>query len=303
VSAAFIWLGQRPGRNRGPIAVTADAARSSRTERSAIAAAGIARCRRRDGVLHPLTSGPGRLPWSLWRLISAFPPVAGTGSTARAGRRRQLNRPALACPRCGGRPPGASARRPPLRHPPRATASRSGNISHCLPAAPFLHVHNGGQNGQANCKGRIHDRDRTEQTPAGRSVRLPGRRLRPGLRPRPARRGATSGRIAVSAFAGCVTIVLLWGWIRLIRRPSHLEISPETVTLVEPDGKRTTLSRASGGEITVTASGGGRYRQRALTIVGSGAVLPLGFFDLREIQRQCVASGWQFHMSARRRTG
>jgi hypothetical protein len=118
-------------------------------------------------------------------------------------------------------------------------------------------------------------------------------------------RGAatTGGRIAVSAFAGCVTMVLLWGWIRLIRRPSHLEISPETVTLVEPDGKRTTLSRASGDEITVTATGGGRYRQRALTIVGSGAVLPLGFFDLREIQRQCVASGWQFHMPARRRTG
>jgi len=94
---------------------------------------------------------------------------------------------------------------------------------------------------------------------------------------------------------------VLWGWIRLIRRPSHLEISPEAVTLVEPGGRRTTLPRASGDKITVAALGGGRYRRSALTISGSGTMLPLSFFSLAEIQRQCLACGWQFHKPGRRR--
>jgi len=112
----------------------------------------------------------------------------------------------------------------------------------------------------------------------------------------------TGGRVAVAAFTGGMTALLLWGWIRLIRRPSHLEISPEAITLVEPGGRRTTLSRASGDEITVTAVGGGRYRRSALTISGSGTVLPLSFFSLGEIQRQCLVSGWQFHKPGWRRS-
>jgi hypothetical protein len=111
----------------------------------------------------------------------------------------------------------------------------------------------------------------------------------------------TGGRIAVAAFTGGMAVLVLWGWIRLIRRPSHLEISPEAVTLVEPGGRRTTLPRASGDKITVAALGGGRYRRSALTISGSGTMLPLSFFSLAEIQRQCLACGWQFHKPGRRR--
>jgi hypothetical protein len=111
----------------------------------------------------------------------------------------------------------------------------------------------------------------------------------------------TGGRIAVAAFAGVVTAVLVWGWIRVIRRPNRREISPDAVTLVDADGTRTTLSRASGDEITVTTVGGGRYRRPALTIVGSGTILPLIFFSLSEIQRECLAKGWRFHKPGRRR--
>jgi hypothetical protein len=112
--------------------------------------------------------------------------------------------------------------------------------------------------------------------------------------------GTGGGRIAVIVFAGAVIALLLWGWIRSIMRPSHLEISPAAVTLVEPSGQRRTLARESGDEISVTVVGGGRYRKSALTIAGSGTVLPLSFFSLAEIQRQCVASGWRFTRPGRR---
>ena len=108
------------------------------------------------------------------------------------------------------------------------------------------------------------------------------------------------GRIAVIVFTGVVIALLLWGWIRSITRPSHLEISRDAVTLVEPGGQRRTLARESGDEISVTVVGGGRYRRSALTIAGSGTVLPLSFFSLAEIQEQCVASGWRFTRPGRR---
>ena len=112
--------------------------------------------------------------------------------------------------------------------------------------------------------------------------------------------GTGGGRIAVIIFTGAVIALLLWGWIRSVMRPSHLEISPAAVTLVEPGGQRKTLARESGDEISVTIVGGGRYRRSALTIAGSGTVLPLSFFSLPEIERQCVANGWRFASRGRR---
>jgi hypothetical protein len=41
----------------------------------------------------------------------------------------------------------------------------------------------------------------------------------------------------------------------------------------------------------VVVSGGGRYRRRGLTIAGSGAIIPLGFFSLTQIQRAATAAG------------
>jgi hypothetical protein len=108
--------------------------------------------------------------------------------------------------------------------------------------------------------------------------------------------GATTsgGKVAVVVFAGGVTVLVLWFWIRAILRPSQLEISDSAITLVEPGGQRKTLSRAAGDEVVVTVTGGGRYRSRALTIAGSGILLPLGFFSMAEVERQCLACGWRF---------
>jgi hypothetical protein len=111
----------------------------------------------------------------------------------------------------------------------------------------------------------------------------------------------TGGRIAVIVFAGAVTALLLLFWARSIRKQTLLEVSPEAVTLVEPTGKRITLSRESGDEILVTVTGGGRYRTAALTIAGSGTLLPLSFFSMSEIKRQCLASGWRFRKPGWRR--
>jgi hypothetical protein len=91
-----------------------------------------------------------------------------------------------------------------------------------------------------------------------------------------------------------VTALLVFLWVRTVRRQTLLEVSPEAVTLVEPTGKRTSLSRESGDEILVTVTGGGRFRTAALTIAGSGTLLPLSFFSMSEIKRQCLACGWQF---------
>jgi hypothetical protein len=111
----------------------------------------------------------------------------------------------------------------------------------------------------------------------------------------------TGGRIAVSVFAVVMTALLLWFWVRTIRRQTVLEVSHDAVTLVGPNGTRTSLSRESGDEILLTASGGGRYRTAALTIAGSGTLLPLSFFSITEIKRQCLASGWRFRKPGWRR--
>jgi len=111
----------------------------------------------------------------------------------------------------------------------------------------------------------------------------------------------TDGRIAVSIFAVVVTALLMVFWVRAIRRRTVLVISRDAVTLIEPNGTRTSLTRESGDEILLTATGGGRYRTAALTIAGSGTLLPLSFFSIGEVKRQCLASGWQFRKPGWRR--
>jgi hypothetical protein len=105
----------------------------------------------------------------------------------------------------------------------------------------------------------------------------------------------TGGRIAVCLFVGLALAVIVWGWIMVVRRPSHLEVSDQAITMVSPQGQRTTLSRQSGDELSIVTVGQGRYRLKGLTIAGSGTVITVRFFfSLKEIRKQCLANGWRF---------
>jgi len=104
----------------------------------------------------------------------------------------------------------------------------------------------------------------------------------------------STGRIVLVAFVSVVTVALAVGWVRLIRRPYRLEISSQTITLVDGKGATRTLSRRSGDELRLVSLGSGRYRQYGLTIQGADTVLPLPFFSAKQVKRQCRAAGWSF---------
>ena len=95
-------------------------------------------------------------------------------------------------------------------------------------------------------------------------------------------------------FVVAVTAVLVLAWARLIRRPCRLEISRQAITFVDGRGAAKVLSRDLGDQLRVVSLGGGRYRQRGLAIAGAGTAIPLPFFSVREVRRQCLAAGWSF---------
>jgi hypothetical protein len=103
----------------------------------------------------------------------------------------------------------------------------------------------------------------------------------------------------VAAGVGVVAALLVWLWVRTVRRPCRLEISGQAIVGVGAQGQRITLSRQWGDELRVVSVGGGRYRNRGLAIRGASTVIPLPFFSPGEIRRQCVASGWRFESSPR----
>jgi hypothetical protein len=103
-----------------------------------------------------------------------------------------------------------------------------------------------------------------------------------------------TGRVVLVTFAAVVTAALVVAWARLIRRPCRLEISRQAVTFVDGRGTAQALSRDQGDQLRVVRLGGGRYRQPGLTIAGTGTRIPLPFFSVREVRRQCLAVGWSF---------
>lgn len=104
----------------------------------------------------------------------------------------------------------------------------------------------------------------------------------------------SGGRVAVVVFCGLVLTGLTVLWVRYARRPSRLEIASQVITYVDPNGKQRLLTSAPGSELAFTTLGSGRYRTRALTIRGSGSVIPLPFFSARRVRRECTARGWEF---------
>jgi len=103
-----------------------------------------------------------------------------------------------------------------------------------------------------------------------------------------------TGRVVLVTFAAVVTAALAVAWARLIRRPCRLEISRQAVTFVDGRGSAQVLSRDQGDQLRVVRLGSGRYRQPGLTIAGTGTRIPLPFFSVREVRRQCLAAGWSF---------
>ena len=103
-----------------------------------------------------------------------------------------------------------------------------------------------------------------------------------------------TGRVVLVTFAAVVTAALAVAWARLIRRPCRLEISGQAVTFVDGRGSAQVLSRDQGDQLRVVRLGSGRYRQPGLTIAGTSTRIPLPFFSVREVRRQCLAAGWSF---------
>jgi hypothetical protein len=104
----------------------------------------------------------------------------------------------------------------------------------------------------------------------------------------------TTGRVVLVVFVATLTVVLVLAWIRLVRRPYRLEISRQAVTLVDGRGAPRVLSRDQGDQLRVISLGRGRYRRPGLAIAGAGTSIPLPFFSVREVRRQCLAAGWSF---------
>jgi hypothetical protein len=103
-----------------------------------------------------------------------------------------------------------------------------------------------------------------------------------------------TGRAVLVVFVTVVTAALVVAWARLLRRPCRLEISRQAVTFVDGRGAARVLSRGQGDQLRVTSLGSGRYRRPGLAIAGTGTAIPLPFFSVREVRRQCLAAGWSF---------
>jgi hypothetical protein len=105
-----------------------------------------------------------------------------------------------------------------------------------------------------------------------------------------------AGRVVLVVFVAVVTAALVLAWVRLIRRPCRLEISGQAITFVDGRGATRALSRDQDDRLRVVRLGSGRYYQPGLAIAGAGpgTAIPLPFFSVREVRRQCQAAGWSF---------
>jgi hypothetical protein len=109
----------------------------------------------------------------------------------------------------------------------------------------------------------------------------------------------TGGRLAVAVIFGALIVLLAWAWVRVTRRPDHLEISSQAITHVSWRGQTVTLARQQGDVLRFVKTGGGRTwaGQRAfpgLTSRATGVVLSLNGFSTGKVRQACAAAGWQF---------
>jgi hypothetical protein len=104
----------------------------------------------------------------------------------------------------------------------------------------------------------------------------------------------SAGRIAVAVFVTAVLAALVTIWVRVVRRPEHLEVAHAAISLVRTGGPPVGFDRQAGDQLRFVMSGGGRYRRLGLMSVATGTVIPLGFFDKKAVRSACEGVGWRF---------
>jgi len=104
----------------------------------------------------------------------------------------------------------------------------------------------------------------------------------------------TAGRTAVAVIFGGLLVVLITGWIVMIRRPRRLEITEDAVSYVTRSGQVASLSRRQGDGLRFVKQLRGRTWRLGLTIVGTDMVMFLGSFSRKAVRQACLARGWRF---------
>jgi hypothetical protein len=103
-----------------------------------------------------------------------------------------------------------------------------------------------------------------------------------------------AGRLAVAVVFGDLLVILVVGWIVMLRRPGRLEITEDTIRYVQRNGQVSTLSRRPGDELRWVKQLRGRIWRLELTVPGTDAVMLLGTFSRKTVQQACLARGWRF---------
>ena len=106
--------------------------------------------------------------------------------------------------------------------------------------------------------------------------------------------GSTSGRLLVGVIFGGALLLVTAGWLRVVRRAEHLDISDTEVRLVSGDGSRPrVIQRASGEQLRFVARSAGRVTLFGLYQPGSDTTLLLQLFSRKAVEAALLAHGWQ----------
>jgi hypothetical protein len=104
----------------------------------------------------------------------------------------------------------------------------------------------------------------------------------------------TAGRIAIGAILGAVEVLLLFAWLRLVRKPDHIEVSDDAVRYVTANGTAThVFDRSAGAELSMVSRPAGRTNIVELHQSGSSTVMPLRLFTRKSIVSTCETHGWR----------
>lgn len=103
-----------------------------------------------------------------------------------------------------------------------------------------------------------------------------------------------AGRVAVAVVFGGLLVILVVGWLVMLRRRRRLEITEDAVRYVQRSGQVSTLSRQQGDELRWVKQLRGRTWRLGLTCSGTDAVMLLGTFSRKAVQQACLARGWRF---------